>query len=176
MYERGFRSRRGWVLGALASASLLSACGILPEEQQGEYVIPPGTPRGVEELGYNETIEDLPTSIDPRTPEAMGTPGRSLREDLGERALREEREAAAIGGAGEDVEMPEHRVISADDLPGVGDEAMYGGSGAPGAAALPRQGTIAEPDPGPPAQAPDAPRLELPPDVEDTKEREEPRQ
>ncbi len=107
MHDSGFRSRRGWVLGALASATLLSACGFVPKAQEGEYAIPPGMPRTLQELGYHETIQELPTSIDPRTPETMGTPGRSLREDLGERALREQTqmEEQAIGGAGHEAPM-----------------------------------------------------------------------
>jgi hypothetical protein len=103
MRDNGFRSRRGWVLGVLASASLSSACGVLPR-QGGEfeqvYEVPPGTPRGAEVLQPNRTIKDIPTSIDPRTPESMGTPGRSRPLDRGEEALLERYGERAYGGAG----------------------------------------------------------------------------
>ncbi|MFE8602673.1 hypothetical protein [Archangium violaceum] len=96
MHDSGFK--RWMVWGVLASASwLVSACGTLP--QQGTYEVAPGFARSPAQSGYNGTIQDNPTSIDPRTPEAQGTQGRSLRMDLGERALLEA-QGGAMGGSG----------------------------------------------------------------------------
>jgi hypothetical protein len=104
MHDSGFRSRRGWMMwGVLAVASLGSACGVLPRqgsEFEQVYEVAPGTPRSAEVFQPNRTIQHLPTSIDPRTPEAMGTPGRSLRMDRGEQALLERYGERAHGGAG----------------------------------------------------------------------------
>jgi hypothetical protein len=96
MHDSGFK--RWVVLGALASASrLVSACGVLP--QQGDtFEVSPGFARSPEQTGYNGTIRDIHTSIDPRTPEAQGTPGRSLPMDPGERALWEAQRG--LGGSG----------------------------------------------------------------------------
>lgn len=98
MRHSGFR-RWMW-LGGLASAVLLSVgCRELPNSG-GEPLRndPPlnifgGPVRNVPkdfyrqyqvnaDRGYNGTIQDLGSSIDPRTPEKMGTPGRSLMEDV----------------------------------------------------------------------------------------------
>ncbi|OJT19660.1 hypothetical protein BO221_35455 [Archangium sp. Cb G35] len=96
MHDSGFK--RWMVLGVLASASwLVSACGSLP--QQGTYEVAPGFARSPAQSGYNGTIQDIPTSIDPRTPEAQGTQGRSLLLDPGERALLET-QGGAVGGSG----------------------------------------------------------------------------
>jgi hypothetical protein len=96
MHDSGFK--RWVVLGALASASwLVSACGVLPK-QGNTYVVPPGFASNPAHAGYNGTIQDIPTSIDPRTPEAQGTPGRSLSMDTGQRALLETQ--GAMGGSG----------------------------------------------------------------------------
>lgn len=96
MHDSGFK--RWMVWGALASASwLVAACGVLP--QSGDtYVVAPGFTRSPELTGYNGTIKDIPTSIDPRTAEAKGTPGRSLLLDPGEQALLESQ--GAMGGSG----------------------------------------------------------------------------
>ena len=73
MHDSGFK--RWMVLGALASASwLVSACGALPQ-QGNTYAVAPGFVRPAEQAGYNGTIRDIPTSIDPRTPEADGVHG-----------------------------------------------------------------------------------------------------
>jgi hypothetical protein len=86
-------------LGGLASAVLLSTgCGRLPDTGGRRAGDPPedffggvvGTP-STEELsryhysadrGFNGTIAQLGSSIDPRTPETEGTPGRSRMEDV----------------------------------------------------------------------------------------------
>ncbi|MFY0571603.1 hypothetical protein ACN28E_48340 [Archangium lansingense] len=96
MHDSGFK--RWMVLGALASASwLVSACGALPQ-QGNTYAVAPGFVRPAEQAGYNGTIRDIPTSIDPRTPEADGVQGRSLRMDAGERALLGAEQG--LGGSG----------------------------------------------------------------------------
>ncbi|HYO58603.1 hypothetical protein [Archangium sp.] len=95
MHDSGFK--RWVVLGVLASASWwVAACGALPQ-QPGNDSFHPGFVRNPAQAGYNGTIQDIPTSIDPRTPEKDGTPGRSLLMDSGERALLE---ARGLGGSG----------------------------------------------------------------------------
>jgi hypothetical protein len=95
MHDSGFR--RWGVLGALASASwLVMACGALPQ-QPGNDSYAPGLVRGPAQAGYNGTIRDIPTSIDPRTPQTDGVSGRTLPMDLGERALRQQQ---GVGGSG----------------------------------------------------------------------------
>jgi hypothetical protein len=86
-------------LGGLASAVLLStACGRLPmtggqrpEDPPKDFFGGPVGPPSIEkdrqywypeDRGYNGTIAQLGSSIDPRTPEAEGTPGRSRQEDV----------------------------------------------------------------------------------------------
>lgn len=113
MHDRGFK--RWVVLGVLASASwLATACGSLPQQPGNEsfspgFVREPGPMQG----GFNGTIKDNPTSIDPRTPEAQGTPGRSLAYDPGERAVRKQQGELGLGGSGSTVEGqgPELRMI-----------------------------------------------------------------
>jgi hypothetical protein len=97
MHDSGFK--RWVVLGALASATwLVSACE--SAQQPGNtYEVAPGFTRRADQTGYNGTIRDIPTSIDPRTPEAQGTPGRSLLLDPGERALLDA-QGGAMGGSG----------------------------------------------------------------------------
>jgi hypothetical protein len=96
MHDSGFK--RWVVLGALASASwLVSACGVLPQ-QPGNETFSPGFVRDPAQAGYNGTIRDIPTSIDPRTPEKDGTPGRSLMMDPGEQALMGPQ--GGLGGSG----------------------------------------------------------------------------
>jgi len=96
MHDSGFK--RWMVWGALASASwLVSACGVLPK-QGDTFEVAPGFTRSPAQTGYNGTIKDIPTSIDPRTAEAKGTPGRSLLLDPGERARLEAQ--GAMGGSG----------------------------------------------------------------------------
>ncbi len=96
MHESGFRR---WVVwGALVSASwLMPACGLLPQ-QPGNESYSPGFARNPAQAGYNGTIKDLGSSIDPRTPQTEGTPGRSLLMDAGERALFEQQQGR--GGSG----------------------------------------------------------------------------
>ncbi|HEX8822966.1 MAG TPA: hypothetical protein VF794_23765, partial [Archangium sp.] len=95
--HNGFK--RWMVWGALASASWwVAACGALPQ-QAGNESYKPGAveKKSGAEAGYNGTIKDIPTSIDPRTPKTNGTPGRSLAMDPGEQALLESR---GLGGSG----------------------------------------------------------------------------
>jgi hypothetical protein len=99
MHDR--RLKRWVVLGVLASASgWMAACGKLPQ-QPGNESYNPGFERSPEQTRalYNGTIQDIPTSIDPRTPDKAGTPGRSLAMDPGEQALIEMR-GGAVGGSG----------------------------------------------------------------------------
>ncbi|HEX5754455.1 MAG TPA: hypothetical protein VFZ09_50190 [Archangium sp.] len=124
MHDSGFR--RWVVMGALASASwLVSACGALPQ-QGNTYEVAPGFARTPQLSGYNGTIQDNPTSIDPRTPEAQGTPGRSLRMDPGERALLQSQGGAAMGGSG-----------STPPAPGPAGGPLYEELGAEGSAIAP---------------------------------------
>ncbi|QRN98678.1 hypothetical protein JRI60_06425 [Archangium violaceum] len=98
MHDGGFK--RWVVCGVLASASwLVSACGVLPQ-QAGNSSYEPGFVRSPAQSGYNGTIKDIPTSIDPRTPQTEGTPGRSLAMDVGERALRQQQGQEGVGGGG----------------------------------------------------------------------------
>jgi hypothetical protein len=127
MHDGGFRR---WVMvGALASASWLgAACGGLPQNA-GNETFNPGQVRDPAQSGYNGTIKDLPTSIDPRTPQTDGTPGRSLAMDPGERALREQQ---GLGGSGEisrdlergadgNLDNPSRQEPAAHSLPGKSD-------------------------------------------------------
>lgn len=112
-----FKSLWKWGgVGALSSAALLGvACGVVPEmggdqpDKLSENFF--GAIRHpVEEIrehqlttnrGYNGTIKDLGSSIDPRTPETAGTPGRSLPEDLAWRMVGVPQGGQeATGGAG----------------------------------------------------------------------------
>ncbi|QRK09851.1 hypothetical protein JQX13_07005 [Archangium violaceum] len=117
MHDRGFK--RWGVLGALASAAwLVSACE--SAQHPGNESFSPGFVRNPVQVGYNGTIKDIPTSIDPRTPQAEGTPGRSLPFDLGERALIEQRRQQGMGGSGAAYEAqgPESTMIApANDEP-----------------------------------------------------------
>jgi hypothetical protein len=120
--------------GALVAVSGMAlACEGLPRNP-GEFTIQPGQKRSPEQAGYNGTIQDIPTSIDPRTPETDGTPGRSLAVDLG--MQRMEGTGSGTGGMAEDA-------------------AIYGGSGEAGSA----QGPTRESPSGSPhtdGQEPDA--------------------
>lgn len=95
MHDKGFRR---WVtLGVVASASwLVTACGALPRSG-GDYEVQPGFVRNPASEGYNGTIQQLHSSIDPRTPQTDGTPGRSLPVDLGEKSLFQQQ---GRGGSG----------------------------------------------------------------------------
>lgn len=99
------RSGAGWVwtrrLALLGLACL--GCECLPRTG-GDWERDPAVPRSSRESGYNATIDELPTSIDPRTPEAEGTPGRSLQEDLAE--VRRRRPATGQGGSGAGGQAP----------------------------------------------------------------------
>lgn len=110
-----FSGLRRWVgLGALASATLLgAACGPIldsggermnkpPQNFFGQFRASPDEIRATQNStnrGYNGTIKDLGSSIDPRTPEKDGTPGRSLPEDLAWRRMGQGGDQA-MGGSG----------------------------------------------------------------------------
>jgi hypothetical protein len=116
MHDSGFR--RWVVLGVLASASwLVAACGVLPQNA-GNSTFRPGLVHDPAQSGYNGTIKDLPTSIDPRTPQTFGTQGRSLTMDLGERALLQQQ---GMGGSGQ-VSTPSREEPAAESLPGKSDQ------------------------------------------------------
>jgi hypothetical protein len=87
------------VLSGLAAAALLSVgCGRLPEtggerpddppEDFFGGMVGPATQENAEryhlkpDRGHNGTIAEVGSSIDPRTPERDGTPGRSLQQDI----------------------------------------------------------------------------------------------
>lgn len=91
-----------WVVrGVLVSAACAaSACGWLPQ-QPGNDSFQPGFARAPDVHLSNGTIEQNPTSIDPRTPALEGTANRSLMMDRGQEAMltpimREE----GVGGSG----------------------------------------------------------------------------
>lgn len=124
MRDSGFK--RWVVLGVLASASWLgAACGNLPQNA-GNESYNPGFERGPEQTRalYNGTIKDLPTSIDPRTPDKAGTTGRSLAMDPGEQALNDMR--GGMGGSG-----------STPPAPGPEGGAHYEGLGSMGSVIAP---------------------------------------
>jgi hypothetical protein len=108
-----FKGFRGWVGGGVLAAALLgSACGMVTRQGGPNQEEPPqsffGNPVGSAEQiratqnstdrGYNGTIQDIGSSIDPRTPENAGTPDRSLPEDLAWARLRQSMQG--VGGAG----------------------------------------------------------------------------
>jgi hypothetical protein len=101
MRNNGFK----WMVwGVLASAAAgVVGCAKLPQ-QAGNDTYQPGFTRDPKVSLYNGTIQQLPTSIDPRTPDKQGTPNRTLLMDAGERALRGERqsknEEIGMGGSG----------------------------------------------------------------------------
>jgi hypothetical protein len=125
MHDRRFK--RWVVVGVLASASWLgAACGKLPQNAGNEsYNV--GFERSPEQTQalYNGTIKDIPTSIDPRTPDKAGTPGRSVAMDPGEQALLEMR-GEAVGGSG-----------STPPAPGPEGGVQYEGLGSMGSAIAP---------------------------------------
>lgn len=120
MHDRGFK--RWVVLGALASASwLASACGVLPQ-QAGNDSFSPGFVRDPSPTkgGFNGTIKENPTSIDPRTPQAQGTQNRSLPYDPGQLAVLKQQGEAGVGGSGSPVQgqSPEMKMLEpANDKP-----------------------------------------------------------
>jgi hypothetical protein len=120
-----------WGVLVAASGMALACKGV---QQGGDYEIPPGQKRTPAQAGYNGTIQDIPTSIDPRTPETDGTPGRSLEVDLG--TQRMEGSGSGTGGMADDA-------------------AAYGGSGEVGSAQGPtRESPSGNPDTD--GQQPDA--------------------
>ena len=91
-----------WVMrGVLVSAAVgAMACSKLPQ-QAGNKSLHPGFARGPDMPLYNGTIADIPTSIDPRTPQTEGTPNRSLRMDRGQEAMLAPRlRGEGVGGSG----------------------------------------------------------------------------
>lgn len=99
--SKGFK----WMVwGVVTSAAMgMVGCGWLPQ-QPGNDSYHPGFARGPDMPLYsNGTIEDHPTSIDPRTPDKQGAQERSLMMDPGERVLMEQRgvyEQMGTGGSG----------------------------------------------------------------------------
>lgn len=157
-----FKGLWRWVgVGALASAAVLgSGCGVFP--QQGGY--DPRAPRmnvfgGVldtpqetqarqltTDRGFNGTIKDLGSSIDPRTRETMGVPGRSLPQDLAWRAKGAGlKEGEAVGGSGtamfqEQVRQGEQRPGQPSDfLERLGNVQRYGPRSGPARTSLGRR-------------------------------------
>lgn len=102
MRQGDFKTWMKWGLLA-AAVGTLGGCAELPQNA-GNGTYKKGFVRGPDMPLYNGTIEDIPTSIDPRTPDKQGTPNRSLAMDLGERALLEQREGrrygSGVGGYG----------------------------------------------------------------------------
>jgi hypothetical protein len=119
-------------LGGVASAVLLSVgCGRMMQTGGSDPMESPQSFFGALERearggdlaqfhypsdrGYNGTIADLGSSIDPRTPEKAGTQGRSRMVDmtgyLGKPDLvakaREARMSQAIGGSGSEGQAPD---------------------------------------------------------------------
>jgi hypothetical protein len=97
-----------WVLrGVLVSAAVgAMACSRLPQ-QAGNASFRPGFARGPEMPLYNGTIADIPSSIDPRTPQTEGTPNRSLMMDRGQMAmLSPQLRGEGIGGSGMPAPLP----------------------------------------------------------------------
>jgi hypothetical protein len=93
--------RRRVVVGAALTvvAWLAPACGRLPQQPGNESYRAGFVRSSPLQEGYNGTIKQIPTSIDPRTPQTEGTPGRSLVMDAGERALLEA-QRRGVGGSG----------------------------------------------------------------------------
>ncbi len=88
MRQSGFRAWKGF--GGLAVALLGVGCGYLPETGGYDRQGPPKTFIGTRteyrhvssDRGYNGTIQDLGSSIDPRTPEKEGARGNSRLVDV----------------------------------------------------------------------------------------------
>ncbi|XXF77321.1 hypothetical protein P2318_30360 [Myxococcaceae bacterium GXIMD 01537] len=111
----GSGSRRWVGLGALASALALgSACGILPETGGYDPRTPPEnifggiriSPEQIRERqlstnrGFNGTIQDIGSSIDPRTAAKAGEQGNSLPVDLAWRKAEVPKTQEGTGGSG----------------------------------------------------------------------------
>jgi hypothetical protein len=114
MRQRGFR---GWkVFGGLAAVTLLGVgCGRLPrtggdrpDDPKENFLgtkrrhVPPDYYSRFQypsDRGYNGTIQTIGSSIDPRTAEKQGTPGRSRVLDVTGRPAPAEPELG-IGGSG----------------------------------------------------------------------------
>ncbi|MDC0713080.1 hypothetical protein POL68_31750 [Stigmatella sp. ncwal1] len=115
MNRKGFRR---WVgLGGLVTATLLGVgCGGLPESggkqpDEPKMNVFKGPLRHVPETyysdyqlsryrGFNGTIADVGSSIDPRTPQKAGTLGRSRLEDVTGRPAPSTTLDQGIGGSG----------------------------------------------------------------------------
>lgn len=114
-----FSGLRRWVgLGALAAAALVgAACGEIPRTGGNDPREPRenifGAPREpiariqarqlATDRGYNGTIADLGSSIDPRTAEKAGVQGRSLPEDLAWQPAGKRPGEEGVGGSGAEV-------------------------------------------------------------------------
>jgi hypothetical protein len=109
--------RRCVGLGAFAAAALVgAACGPVvtmggegPQEPQESFfgVVPHGQGQVREgqlttDRGYNGTIQDLGSSIDPRTPDKAGVQGRSIPVDLAWQKMGQRQNQQGLGGSGTD--------------------------------------------------------------------------
>lgn len=114
-----FSGLRRWLgLGALAAAALVgSACGEIPrtggedprEPRENLFGAPHEPAERIHarqlatDRGYNGTIADLGSSIDPRTSEKAGVQGRSLPEDLAWKRAGKHPAQEGVGGSGAEV-------------------------------------------------------------------------
>lgn len=116
MRQSGFRVWK--VLAGLAAAGLSVGCGYLPDtgalKQEGppetffgseKAHLPPGSYTKFQyspDRGYNGTIQQIGSSIDPRTPETEGTVGNSIQDPMTGRPVDAE---LGIGGSGDAREL-----------------------------------------------------------------------
>jgi hypothetical protein len=125
MRQSGFRVWK--VLAGLAAAGLSVGCGYLPDTGALKQEGPPETFLGTmkahlppdasaqfhysADRGYNGTIQQLGSSIDPRTPETSGQMGNSIQDAMTGRPVDTE---LGIGGSGDARELG-NRSGSIDD-------------------------------------------------------------
>lgn len=118
-----FSGLRRWVgLAALASGALVgAACGVSPRMGGETTREPPRTFFGANrespeqtgerqlatDRGYNGTIQDIGSSIDPRTPDKQGVQNRSLPADLAWQRMGQGQSQQGLGGSGSNMTQPE---------------------------------------------------------------------
>lgn len=118
-----FSGLRRWVgLAALASGALVgAACGVAPRMGGENTREPPRNFFGANrespeqtrerqlatDRGYNGTIQDIGSSIDPRTPEKQGVQNRSLPADLAWQRMGQSQNQQGLGGSGSNMTQPE---------------------------------------------------------------------
>jgi hypothetical protein len=118
-----FSGLRRWVgLAALASGALVgAACGVAPRMGGEDAREPPRDFFGVNrespeqrearqlarDRGYNGTIQDIGSSIDPRTPDKEGVRDRSLPADLAWQRMGQRQNQQGLGGSGSNMMQPE---------------------------------------------------------------------